>query len=84
MSPGAPRAPSSAGEDVEAVVEIFAEQPVLHRFFRSRLLVAMTRTSGDHFAAAEPLHLFLLQDPQQLGLQSQIHLGDLVEQQGSS
>ena len=31
--------------------------------------------------AADPLHLALLQDPQQLGLQRQRHLGDLVEQE---
>ena len=34
----------------------------------------------DRLARADPLERFLLQHPQQLGLQRQIDLGDLVQQ----
>ncbi len=69
-------------KDVETVVEIFAKQTILYRLFEIPVAGGDDpHIQRDHLAAAEPLHLFLLQHPQQLGLQPQIHLGDLVEQQ---
>src|SRR3546814_2421954 len=38
---------------------------------------------ADRAAAAEPVDLALLDGPQQLGLQADVHLADLVEQEGA-
>ncbi len=71
-------------EDVETIVEIFAKQAILYRFFQIPVAGGDDpHIQRDHLATTEPLHLFLLQHPQQFGLQPLIHLGDLVKQQGA-
>ena len=48
-------------------------------------MAAITRTStGMVPGAAEPLHLALLQDAQELGLQVDAEAADLVEEQGAA
>ncbi|MNW67030.1 hypothetical protein D3C74_455610 [compost metagenome] len=64
-----PEGGPAQGEDVETVVEIFTKQAVLHRFLQIPVAGGDDpHVQRDHLAAAEPLHLFLLQYSQQLGL----------------
>ena len=72
-------------EDVQTIEEILAKQSGRHRL--AQLAVAGgddPHIQRNRLAAAQPLHLPLLQHPQQLGLQRQVHLGDLIEQQGTT
>ena len=73
------------GEDAETVIEILAEPACLD--LRTQVSVGggdHAHVETQHALAAQPLDLALLQDPQQLALQAQFHLGDLVEQQGAA
>ena len=71
------------GDDAEPVVEVLAEGAAPRTIAaRSRLVAAMTRTSGVRVSrAAERLHLALLQHPQELDLQRRRHVADLVEEE---
>ena len=67
---------------VEAVIEVFAKTPGGH------LLAHVPVGGGEHadvegngFFAAHPLHLALLEHPQQLGLEAEGHFGNFVEKQ---
>ena len=68
--------------DVQAVEQVFAERTLAHR-------IAEIAVRGrddpqidlDRLRAADPVDHPLLQGAQQLGLQPDVHLGDLVEQQ---
>ena len=69
-------------EDVEAVVQIFAEAPGGH--FAGHVAVAggeHAQVEPDRLFAPHPLHFALLQHAQQLGLQGERHFRDFVEQQ---
>ena len=72
-------------DHVEPVVEVFAELVRAHRGFE----VAVRRCDEPHigpndFLAADARELAVLQDVEQLGLQTQRHFTDLVEQQRSA
>ena len=69
-------------KDTEAVVEILTERAFAHGL----LEIAIARGEHAHverhgLARAERLDLALLQHAQELGLQAELHLRDLVEQQ---
>ena len=70
-------------KDVQAVVEVFAEScPPTTSSARSRLVVAITRTSTFRVAvAAHALELLLLEHAQELGLQGGRDLSDLVQEE---
>src|SRR5262249_24062993 len=70
------------GEDVQPVVQVWPELPLL----RPRLEVAVgggdqPHVGADRLVAADALERLLLQDAQQLGLQRQRHVADLVQEQ---
>ena len=73
------------GDDVQPVVEILAKTPCLH--LRQGIPVGGADEAHVHrlqLAAADPLQGAGLDEAQQLALQVQIHLADLVEEQGAA
>src|SRR6478672_2780606 len=73
------------GEDVEPVVEVLAEGPVLHG--RDRVLVGGRHdpdVDDDLGLAAEAPEGALLEEAEELGLDAGLHLGDLVEEEGAA
>ena len=69
-------------EHAQAVVEILAERALAHGLLEIAIAgCEHADVERNGFAGAERLDLALLQHAQQLGLQAEIHLRDLVEQQ---
>ncbi len=72
-------------EDVEAVVEVFAEGRLRRLGDHSREVAVRGRHEADVHAnrprAAQPLELLLLQNAEQLGLEFRRDVADLVEEQ---
>ena len=72
-------------QDVDTVIEVFAELPPFH--LPHEVLVGGgddAHVAVDGLVAADPLEGLLLQHAQQLGLQTQVHLTDLVEEDGAA
>ena len=77
-----PKRGHSNRKDVQAVVEIFAERPVLDH--RTEVAIRggnQPRVARNRAAATDSLELALLDDAQELRLEVEGHLADLVEKQ---
>ena len=73
---------SRIGNDVDAVVEILAERPVLHGLLEVDVGGRNQAERGlDRPLAADALDLAFLDRAQQLGLQVEPEVADLVEEQ---
>ena len=69
-------------DDVDAVVEVFAERPFLHAPFEIHVGGRhQTELHLDRLVAAHPLDLAFLDRAQQLGLQVELEVADLVEEE---
>ena len=72
------------GKNVEAVVEVLAEAPLLHGFVDVHVGGGQdAHVHIHHMAAAQPRILVILQNVQELGLQVRAHLRDFVEEDGA-
>src|SRR5262249_4967134 len=68
-------------DDIESVVQILAEHPLMNLF----LQVAVGRADHSHvdlnrLLATDPLEFVVLQDLEEFGLESHIHISNFVEE----
>jgi hypothetical protein len=69
------------GDDVQAVVQVLAEGPLLHFFFQ--VFVGGRQDSdvdGDFGGPADPEEIFFLEHPEQFHLHGRGHFGDFIQQ----